>query len=282
MKLEITNITKRYGSLTALENASISFETGHITGLFGRNGAGKSTLIKCIGNRISPDSGLVTLDGTPLSSSSTVFGSVFTVGEENMLPSSMKIRSVYALMDDLGKGDRRKAEALSGEFRLDTGKRWDRLSTGYRTIFKDILALSSSAPFVFFDEPVLGLDAAHRELFYEKLLSSFREDRCLIVATHLIDEIASLVDSVTIIDRGRVLTSGDREKMLEDLYYVSGREEDVNRATVKAHQISRSVKLGKTVALVRGEVDRNESVTVEGVDLQKYFVELTKESVYEY
>ena len=145
-----------------------------------------------------------------------------------------------------------------------------------QTIFKDIIGLASSREFVFFDEPILGLDANHRELFYEELLSAFSPDRCFVVATHLIEEIAPVIDSVIIIDKGKVLKAEDKDSLLENIYMVSGDRSEVEEATKNCTIISRTSILGQEKVLVEGEVE-NENVKKERVDLQRYFVEITKD-----
>ncbi len=280
MKLDCNNVIKHYGKVKAVDGVTCSFSSGHIVGLFGRNGAGKSTLIKTIGNRIFQDEGIITLDGEKLTSSSKLFKNIFISSEDNMFP-SMSIKNILTLMDDMEAGSKEKALQLCKEFHLNENKKWDKLSTGYRTIFKDILALSSYAKFVFFDEPILGLDANHRELFYEKLLASFSPDRCFIIATHLIDEIEPLVDEVIIINNGKVIESGDKEKMLENLFLVSGTEEDVEKALKECKVISSTIRLGKRVVLVKGKIESSDRLSITPVDLQKYFIELTKDNDYE-
>ena len=198
------------------------------------------------------------------------------VGDENMLPSSTKLKNVFRMLEDSGAGSFDKAMELSRKFKLDVNKKWEKLSTGYRTIFKDIIGLASSREFVFFDEPILGLDANHRELFYEELLSAFSPDRCFVVATHLIEEIAPVIDSVIIIDKGKVLKAEDKDSLLENIYMVSGDRSEVEEATKNCTIISRTSILGQEKVLVEGEVE-NENVKKERVDLQRYFVEITKD-----
>ena len=162
MSIEIKDIKKSFHTTKALDGVSCSFERGHIIGLLGRNGAGKSTLIKCIGNRLYQNEGSILIDGNEVRKSPKDFERITIVGDENMLPSSTKLKNVFKMMDDMGVGSEEKALVLSKKFKLDVNKKWEKLSTGYRTIFKDILGLASNREYVFFDEPILGLDANHR------------------------------------------------------------------------------------------------------------------------
>lgn len=276
MKIECSNVSRSFGRTKALDGVSLSFEKGHIIGLLGRNGAGKSTLIKSIGNRIYQDFGSITIEGREIRRSPEDFERIMIVGDENMLPSSTKLKNVFRMLEDSGAGSFEKAMELSRKFKLDVNKKWEKLSTGYRTIFKDIIGLASSREFVFFDEPILGLDANHRELFYEELLSAFSPGRCFVVATHLIEEIAPVIDTVIIIDKGKVLKAEDKDSLLENIYMVSGDRSEVEEATKNCTIISRTSILGQEKVLVEGEVE-NENVKKERVDLQRYFVEITKD-----
>ena len=276
MSIEVNDIVKSFRSTRALDGVTCSFKKGHIIGLLGRNGAGKSTLIKCIGNRLYQDGGSIMMDGNEIRKSPKDFERITMVGDENMLPSSTKLKNVFKMMDDMGVGSEEKALMLSRKFKLDVNKKWEKLSTGYRTIFKDIIGLACVREFVFFDEPILGLDANHRELFYEELLSAFSPERCFVVATHLIEEIAPVIDSVIIIDKGKVLKAEDKDSLLENIYMVSGDRSEVEEATKNCTIISRTSILGQEKVLVEGEVE-NENVKKERVDLQRYFVEITKD-----
>lgn len=276
MSIEIKDIKKSFRSTKALDGVSCSFERGHIIGLLGRNGAGKSTLIKCIGNRLYQDEGSILLDGNEVRKSPKDFERITIVGDENMLPSSTKLKNIFKMMDDMGIGSEEKALMLSKKFKLDVNKKWEKLSTGYRTIFKDILGLASNREYVFFDEPILGLDANHRELFYEELLASFSPDRCFVVATHLIEEISPLIDKVIIIDNGKLMKEGDKDYLLSKVKMVSGEKERVERAVEGRKVLSRSSILGQMKVLVEGDVE-GDGINVENVDLQRYFVEMTKD-----
>lgn len=276
MSIEIKEIKKSFRSTKALDGVSCSFEKGHIIGLLGRNGAGKSTLIKCIGNRLYQDEGSILMDGNEVRKSPKDFERITIVGDENMLPSSTKLKNVFKMMDDMGVGSEEKALILSKKFKLDVNKKWEKLSTGYRTIFKDILGLASNREYVFFDEPILGLDANHRELFYEELLASFSPKRCFVVATHLIEEISPLIDKVIIIDGGKLLKEGDKDYLLSKVKMISGEKERVDKAIEGKKVLSRSSILGQAKVMVDGDV-YGEGINIENVDLQRYFVEMTKD-----
>ena len=275
MTLNIDNIYKSFKDKKVLDDINTSFETGKIYGLLGRNGAGKSTLMRIISNRIFPDQGKVTLDLQEIYKNPELFKYVFVSSEDNMFPSDERCINIFKMLCDFAPFDYQKMLSLSEEFGLNTKTKWEKLSTGYRTIFNDIIALTSPATFIFYDEPILGLDANHRELFYEKLLHTYSEDKCIVVATHLIDEIANIIDSVIIIDHGKIVIDKDKDKLLSNIYLVSGVKEDVDLAIKHANIIKISNSLQQTKAIVEGYVE-DSNVLVEHLDLQKYFIEMTK------
>lgn len=102
--------------------------------------------------------------------------------------------------------DLNKALTIAKMFDLDINKKFRSLSKGYQSIFKLTAALSLNIPYVIFDEPVLGLDANHRELFYELLLQDFENnERTIIIATHLIEEVTNIIEEVVLIDHGKII-----------------------------------------------------------------------------
>ena len=86
-----------------------------------------------------------------------------------------------------------------------------------------------NVPYVIFDEPVLGLDANHRELFYNLLLKEYENnERTIIIATHLIEEIANLIEEVVFIDQGKISLQESVENLLETGYSISGLSSEVD------------------------------------------------------
>ncbi len=174
MSIEFEHVTKRYGSTTALDGISLTLEQGHIYGLLGNNGAGKSTLLSILTDRQIADSGTILVDGQPTRNNDAALQKLFMVGEQNLFPTGMKVERAFRITASFYPGfDMEYAVALAKKFDLPLKKKINALSTGYASIFRMILGLSVNAPYVFFDEPVLGLDARHRELFYQTLAEKF-------------------------------------------------------------------------------------------------------------
>ena len=175
--------------------------------------------------------------------------------------------------------DAKRALRLAKMFELDVKAKTGALSTGYRSICQLVMALSLDVDYLLLDEPVLGLDAAHRDLFYRLLMEDYLErGRAVVVATHLIEEVATLVERVAIIDEGRLLMEASADELRTSGYSVSGRAEDV-RAYCEGLEVLGIDELGSlAMAYVQGEPVRErltDRLDVAPMSLQKLFVELT-------
>lgn len=146
MAIEFQHVTKTFGDTRALEDVSLTFEEGKIYGLLGNNGAGKSTLLNILTGRLCPDSGTVTVDGTPADSDAAL-GKLFLVGEKNLYPDDMKVKRAMEMAALFYPDfDRAYAESLAKQFELPLNKKINSLSTGYGSIFRLILGLSVNTP----------------------------------------------------------------------------------------------------------------------------------------
>lgn len=229
--IEINNVSKSYGSTQALKNVTFTFAKDKICGFLGRNGAGKTTLLNIITNRIFPDQGQVLIDGEPAMENDAAQRKIFYMTEKTYYPGDNRVSDVFRLTRDFYPHfDPGYASGLAERFGLDTRKKIGGLSTGYKTIFKLVLTLASGAPMIVFDEPVLGLDANHRDLFYKELVARYNAaPSTIILSTHLIEEAAPLLEDVTIIHAGQILLSQPAEEILKLAYTVSGSQEAVDR-----------------------------------------------------
>ena len=262
--IQINNVTKRYKNVTALDHVSFSFRHGKIYGFLGRNGAGKSTLINIIANRIFADEGTVFIDGLP-----------------DLYASSLKIKDLFKWIDRFYDSfDLKKAFQTAEKFDLDVTKRFKALSKGYQSIVKLTAALALNVPYVIFDEPVLGLDANHRELFYNLLLKNFEDnDQTIIIATHLIEEVANIIEEVVLIDKGKLLLQENVDTLLERGYCVSGLAEEVDSYCKDKNVIGNDELGGLKLSYIIGEetkLPQGSHLQITRMNLQKLFIKLTE------
>lgn len=279
--IQIKNITKRYRDVTALDDVSFSFEHGKIYGFLGRNGAGKSTLINIIANRIFADGGEVIIDDMPAKENMDVHEKIFCMSEVDLYDISLKIKDHFKWIDRFYDSfDMDMALQIAAKFHLDINKKFKQLSKGYQTIFKLTVAMALHVPYVIFDEPVLGLDANHRELFYNLLLKDYESnERTIIIATHLIEEVANIIEEVVLIDDGKVLLQESVETLLETGYCVSGMAQEVDAYCKDKDVMGYDELGGLKLAYVLGNktpVPQGSNIQISAMNLQKMFVKLTE------
>lgn len=278
--IEIKNVNKSFKNTLALDNVSVKFEEGKIYGLLGRNGAGKSTLLKILSNRIFADSGEVLIDWEKATENDSAQTKIYLMSESNLYPQKMKIKNAFKLTKSFYPNfDTEYAENIASQFGLDLNKKIGSLSTGYNSIFKIVISLSVNTPYVFLDEPVLGLDANHRDMFYRMLIEKYSENPfCCVISTHLIEEVSSVIEEVVIIKEGKIIRNESRDALLETGYTVSGVGEKVDEYIKDKEVISVDTFGGLKTACISGKLDKNglpEGLELTALDLQKLFVQLT-------
>jgi len=278
-RIEVKNVTKKYGAVTALDNVSVAIEENKIYGLLGRNGAGKSTLLNIITNRIFPTSGEVLIDGEPVLENDRVLGKVYCMSEQPLYSESMKVKEVFKWTQEFYPDmDMDYAMTLADKFALSTHKRIKALSTGYTSIYKIIVALACNAPVLLLDEPVLGLDANFRDLFYRELIARYSEQpRTVVISTHLIEEAADVVEHVLIINNGRIILDDSTQNVLAAGCTVTGPAALVDEY-VAGHRVLGSDTLGgiKSVYLLgMSDAPAPAGVEISRMKLQSLFIHLT-------
>lgn len=280
MSIVMENVSKRFGQVQALDGVSLTFEENRIYGLLGRNGAGKSTLLNILSNRIFADSGTVTVDGRPAAENDGAQARLYLMSEQTCYPETMRVREAFRWTKNFYPDfDEAFARKLADSFELNTSARIKGLSTGYLSIFKLVTALSVNVPYVLLDEPVLGLDANHRELFYKVLLAKYGEKPfTALLSTHLIEEAAGFIEDAVIIKQGKVLRACSREELTAGYYTVSGSAQAVEEYIRDKKVLSVEAIGGLRSAYMEGKLQREnapEGLEFSGMDLQKLFIQLT-------
>lgn len=277
-KIEIKNITKTFGDVTALKNVNVNFEENHIYGLLGRNGAGKTTLLNLVTGKMFPNSGEILVDGERALENDRALSKMYCMTEFNLYPERMRVKEAFHWSAGFyPEFDIEYANTLCSQFKLKANQKIKNLSTGYTSIFKIIIALSCGAEIVIFDEPVLGLDANHREMFYKELIQNYsNRPRTFILSTHLIEEVATIIDRVVIIKSGEVIIDDEVQNVLNQGYTVSGPAGAVDEF-IKGKQLLGSDTIGglKSAYLLGQFHDIPSNLEMGKLDLQKLFIQLT-------
>lgn len=283
--LELKNINKSYGSTTVLKDISLKLEMNKVYGLLGRNGVGKTTLLNIISSQIRSDSGEVFLNGEKIFENPSAIENISIVKESGFGIDDIKVKEIFKAAKMLYKNwDEEYKKFLVDEFNLNVKKKYSKLSRGNQTIVGLVIGLASRAPLTLFDEPSLGLDAAHRYKFYELLLKDVENyPRTVIISTHLIDEVTNLFEEVVILkDEGDYLKE-EVALLMEKAYFLSGRLEKME-PTIKGKNIIHREEFGTTSILgIFDKLSKEEKgmlkesgVDISSIPLQKLFVLLTE------
>lgn len=213
--IEATDLTKRFGKMTAVDGVSFTVEENKIYGLLGRNGAGKTTLMQLLTGQEFASSGTARVFGAPVVENAKVLQRICFIKESQRYPDDFKVKHVFSSARlFFADWDQAFQERLIEDFRLPLDRAVKKLSRGQLSAVGVIVGLASRAPLTFFDEPYLGLDAVARQIFYDRLLEDYAEHpRTVILSTHLIDEVSNLLEHILVIDDGRILIDEDAETL---------------------------------------------------------------------
>ena len=217
--VEVRNLRKTYGSLTAVDDISFEVEEGEIFGMVGPNGAGKTTTIECIEGLRLQDSGSVQLLGMdPIKERRTIANQIGIQLQESALPQRIHVAEALELFASFYE-HRADVEALLATLGLreKRSSSFKKLSGGQKQRLFIALALINKPRVVFFDELTTGLDPQARHSMWE-LVKQIREQGCTIfLTTHFMEEAERLCDRVLIIDRGKLVSLDSPEAMIRSL-----------------------------------------------------------------
>ncbi|WEK55305.1 MAG: ABC transporter ATP-binding protein [Candidatus Cohnella colombiensis] len=213
--IELTHVSKIYKHRTAINDISLKLPVGKIIGIVGENGSGKSTLLKLMAGLLHPTSGSVTVNGETANrriskvvsylSEHESFYSMFTIKEAIAFQASQFIDFNVA-----------KAEEIISFMKLDTNMKIRDLSKGNGGRVKIALTLAREVPYLLMDEPLSGLDPLARESIVKGMISFVNlESQTLIMTSHEIKEIESILDSFIAIREGSLIRMTDVEELRE-------------------------------------------------------------------
>jgi len=282
----VRDVTMRYREHTALSDVTTVIETDAITGLLGRNGAGKTTLMQLLTGHRVPTGGTVEVFGASPYENDRILRDICFIKEGQRYPEHFRVRDALAAGAMVfPRWDHDLAGSLLADFDLPARRPVRKLSRGMTSMVGIIIGLASRAPLTLFDEPYLGLDAVARQLFYDRLLADYAENpRTIVLSTHLIEEIASLLERVLLIDRGRVLLDADAERLRDSAITVTGPRDKV-QAFARQHELLHTESLGghsRAVVRIDGAADRRaaaaDGLAVESTNLQQLVVAMSLQS----
>lgn len=213
--IEVNGLTKKFGGLTALDDISLSLEKGQIVGLLGPNGSGKTTFIKILNGLLQPESGSVIINGSsPGIETKRV---VAYLPDRNALPDYMNAGQLMDLYSDFfADFDRAKAKAMIEDLGIDLKQTMKKMSKGTKEKLQLCLVMSRQAEVYLLDEPIGGVDPATRDYILRTIISNYNENAVVIISTHLISDIESVLDDVIFIKEGRIVLHRAADEIREE------------------------------------------------------------------
>ncbi|OTQ83879.1 spermidine/putrescine ABC transporter ATP-binding protein [Bacillus subtilis subsp. subtilis] len=214
MEIKLEHVSKKYGRHTAV-NVSITLSSGRIYGLIGPNGSGKSTTLKMMAGLLFPTSGFVKVDEEQVTRE-MVRQTAYLTELDMFYPHFTVKDMVNFYQSQFPDFQTEQAYKLLNEMQLNPEKKIKKLSKGNRGRLKIVLALARRADVILLDEPFSGLDPMVRDSIVNSLVSYIDfEQQIVVIATHEIDEIETLLDEVIILANGEKVAQREVEDIRE-------------------------------------------------------------------
>ena len=206
-------VTRRYGSLTAVDALRLDIHQGQTVALLGPNGAGKTTAVELLLGLIQPDAGVVRLFGGP-PAAAVAAGRVGAMLQDGGLPRGVTVAELVGLVRGLYPDPLPLADALRLCDLADVaGRRVERLSGGQRQRVRLALAVAGNPELLVLDEPTAALDVEARRAFWGRLRAGVAAGRTVLFATHRLEEAEAVADRVLVLADGRLLADGTPEQV---------------------------------------------------------------------
>ncbi len=287
--IEVKNITKKYGSFTAVDNISFKIEEGEIIGLLGPNGAGKSTTMNMITGYIEPTEGEIKVEGYDISKKpKKAKAQIGYMPEGVPLYSDLTVKEFVTYMAELKKVDRKtrkeKVEKIIEQTGLkDVEKKLTRnLSRGYKQRVSMAGALVGEPKILILDEPTVGLDPKQITEI-RALIKELGKKHTIILSSHILSEVSQICNKVIIINKGKIVaidTPENLEKKVESNNTTYVTVEDTEN---KIETMKEKIPEIKDIKLIKENEDGTKEYVLESdkdVDLRKIvFNEFAKENI---
>ena len=203
-----------------LDRINLEVGSGHICGLLGKDGEGKTTLLNLLSGQIFPDQGsCLVLEEIPSERNARFLQQIFLLPEEISMPEVTAIEYIkmYAAFYPTFRDDICKACVES--FEINLSDRLSKMSQGQRKKVAITLALAAHTPLLLMDEPTNGLDIPSKATFRRLVASLIDDNQTVIISTHQVRDLESLIDTVLILDQRQILLNKTLNEIGEKLYF---------------------------------------------------------------
>ena len=207
-------LSKRYGGPRAMDGVDLTLERGRIVGLLGPNGSGKTTFIKLANGLLTPSAGEILIGGDAPGKATRA--KVSYLPDADYLPDWMTLRDLTRVFADFyADFDAGKAREMFSSLGLEETSRLKTLSKGNREKTQLVLTMSRRAELYLLDEPIGGVDPAARDYILRTIISNYSENGTVVISTHLISDVESVLDEVVFLKEGHVLLHENADSLRE-------------------------------------------------------------------
>jgi ABC-2 type transport system ATP-binding protein len=219
--IELSNLSFGYSKKSLLfKNLNLSLDVGHIYGLLGKNGAGKSTLLKNIAGLVFPLEGKCNVNGFDAARRLPVFlQELFFIPEEVYMPSVTANEFIRQTAHFYPKFDQALFYKVLAEFDVSPDLILSKLSFGQQKKVMITFGLSTNTSLLIMDEPTNGLDIPSKVQFRKIVASSLTEDRCVIISTHQVRDLDSLIDTLVILHEKEIILHKSLDEIADRLHF---------------------------------------------------------------
>jgi ABC-2 type transport system ATP-binding protein len=247
------NVSKRFGSLHAVDDVSFDIAKGRIMGLIGPNGAGKTTLLKAMLGLTDCEGELSVLGLDPFRQRRELMRNICFISDVAVLPRWIRVSQLLDFLDSVHPNfSRGRAEELLRSTDIQASSRVRELSKGMVTQLHLSIITAIDAKLLVLDEPTIGLDIIFRKEFYSNLLNDyFDEERTIIITTHQVEEIENLLTDVMFINHGKLVLDTSMEEIPETYVELLATDDNASKASQYRPIFEREV-FGKKVLTFEG------------------------------
>ena len=217
--IEVRNVMKEFDGFRALDNMSMTVQTGSVYGLVGPNGAGKSTIIRHLTGIYRQDAGEITIDGAPVFENPEVKSRIAYIPDDIFYYANASIREMMDFYRSIYPHfDAERFKKLADVFGLDPKRQMRRLSKGMQKQAAFWIAVSLRPEILILDEPVDGLDPVMRRQIWSIIMADVAENgTTVLVSSHNLRELEDVCDSVGIMNKGKIMIERSLNELQENI-----------------------------------------------------------------
>jgi Cu-processing system ATP-binding protein len=203
--IEISRLNKSFGKFQALNDVTLSLQSGQSIALIGPNGSGKTTIIKCLLGLVIPDSGDISFENRIVSGTWDYRKHIGYMPQIGRYPDHMSVRQLFNMIRDMRQGEQEDLH-LYNEFKIDLirDKMLGSLSGGMKQKVNASLAFLFSPKALVLDEPTAGLDPISSEILKEKIAYEKSQGKLILVTSHVLSDLEELVSDIIFIQEGKI------------------------------------------------------------------------------